>query len=324
MLLQLVIAIMLCTCEEMTVKQLIDLFEREAVPKLTIIKERVKKIKTESIDEARVYDRRLSGDQLVPERCEKMVIRNARNGNWFYNNTTKLKYKDGTRNFEVVRDEVVGSNSKYSFRIRKNLDNSNYYLVSTSEPMTEEEMKANAGFWGNTYLLEEAKPSDYMVRNNDEIDKIEMGDDNVTVVYKKRYYNKQYYNSDCKVIYKPSLYWQKHAVSYYGNGNNVTISYDYEWRNGLPMISRILHKYTSSLAEDKHFEGELDFKTKYLSFDEMPEYEFTLSAFGLPEPFGITWERPRPWWIYFGLAGGGCLVGIVLIGVFLRRRYGAS
>ncbi len=57
---------------------------------------------------------------------------------------------------------------------------------------------------------------------------------------------------------------------------------------------------------------------------ELPEYEFTVSAFGLEEPFGITWERPTPWWIYFGLIGGGCLVGFVLIGVFLRRRYGAS
>ncbi len=59
--------------------------------------------------------------------------------------------------------------------------------------------------------------------------------------------------------------------------------------------------------------------------DELPgDHEFTLSAFGLEEPFGITWERPTPWWIYFGLIGGGCLVGFVLIGVFLRRRYGAS
>lgn len=54
------------------------------------------------------------------------------------------------------------------------------------------------------------------------------------------------------------------------------------------------------------------------------ESDFTLTAFGLPEPPGITWERPTPWWIYFGLIGGGCLVGFVLIGVFLRRRYGAS
>ena len=73
-------------------------------------------------------------------------------------------------------------------------------------------------------------------------------------------------------------------------------------------------------------DGRLEIEKSYnVSYDpNVSEYDFTLSAYGMLEPDGVTWERPRPWWIYFGLAGVGCLVGIVLIGVFLRRRYGAS
>ncbi|MCS6977776.1 MAG: hypothetical protein NZM31_12325, partial [Gemmatales bacterium] len=57
-----------------------------------------------------------------------------------------------------------------------------------------------------------------------------------------------------------------------------------------------------------------------------PESEFTLSAFGLPEPPGVTWERPTPWWLY-GIAVGLALV--VLSGILFRvfgrlRRQGTK
>ncbi|MCS6976831.1 MAG: hypothetical protein NZM31_07470 [Gemmatales bacterium] len=45
------------------------------------------------------------------------------------------------------------------------------------------------------------------------------------------------------------------------------------------------------------------------------EAEFTLSAFGLPEPPGVTWERPTPWWLY-GIVVGFALV--VLSGILYK------
>lgn len=30
-----------------------------------------------------------------------------------------------------------------------------------------------------------------------------------------------------------------------------------------------------------------------------PDTEFTLSAFGLPEPKGIVWDRPSRWYLWF-------------------------
>jgi hypothetical protein len=54
-----------------------------------------------------------------------------------------------------------------------------------------------------------------------------------------------------------------------------------------------------------------------------PDEEFTLSAFGLPEPLGVTWSKPTPWYLWLSLAGALCLGGS---GVFywLKRRAAAK
>ena len=53
-----------------------------------------------------------------------------------------------------------------------------------------------------------------------------------------------------------------------------------------------------------------------------PETDFTLSAFGLPEPFGVTWERPTPWWLY-ALISAGMLFVVAVIVSFRKRRLAA-
>jgi hypothetical protein len=47
--------------------------------------------------------------------------------------------------------------------------------------------------------------------------------------------------------------------------------------------------------------------------------DFTLSAFGLNEPPGITWERPTPWWLW--LIGSAFALLLVAAGfTWLKRR----
>ncbi|HMP59151.1 MAG TPA: hypothetical protein PKD86_07345 [Gemmatales bacterium] len=46
--------------------------------------------------------------------------------------------------------------------------------------------------------------------------------------------------------------------------------------------------------------------------------DFTLTAFGLPEPYGVTWDRPTPWWLYALISAGALLV--VAVVVILRKR----
>jgi hypothetical protein len=51
-----------------------------------------------------------------------------------------------------------------------------------------------------------------------------------------------------------------------------------------------------------------------------PEEEFTLSAFGLPEPVGVAWERPVRWYVWLVVVGVACLLaGGVFYGLSRRR-----
>ncbi|HMO83451.1 MAG TPA: hypothetical protein PKC18_00880 [Lacipirellulaceae bacterium] len=54
----------------------------------------------------------------------------------------------------------------------------------------------------------------------------------------------------------------------------------------------------------------------------LQETDFTLSAFGLPEPYGVTWDRPTPWWLY-ALFSAGVLFVVAVIVSFWKRRLAA-
>ena len=44
-----------------------------------------------------------------------------------------------------------------------------------------------------------------------------------------------------------------------------------------------------------------------------PEEDFRLTAFGIPEPAGINWQKPTSWYLLLGGAGVACLVITVLL-----------
>ena len=47
-----------------------------------------------------------------------------------------------------------------------------------------------------------------------------------------------------------------------------------------------------------------------------PQSGFTLTAFGLPEPYGVVWKKPIPWSLWF--IGGG--IAFLALGWCFRRR----
>jgi len=57
-------------------------------------------------------------------------------------------------------------------------------------------------------------------------------------------------------------------------------------------------------------------ETTDFSLNDPPESEFTLSAFGLPEPPGIEWKKPFPWYLVLATIGALCLA----VFLFLRSR----
>lgn len=75
---------------------------------------------------------------------------------------------------------------------------------------------------------------------------------------------------------------------------------------------------TISNSVTKQFD-ELQEETK-LFLDDLPERDFTLSAFGLPEPPGIVWEKPFPWYLVFAGIGTACLGTFFYLRVRAKRR----
>jgi hypothetical protein len=52
-----------------------------------------------------------------------------------------------------------------------------------------------------------------------------------------------------------------------------------------------------------------------------PDEDFTLSAFGLPEPEGFGWKKPTPWYLWLMLAGAICIV--LMVGArWMAKRVG--
>lgn len=73
-------------------------------------------------------------------------------------------------------------------------------------------------------------------------------------------------------------------------------------------------------ATRRHENEDTVYSNSVQSFDlnhdkNVHDKEFTLSAFGLPEPKGIVWEQPGKSWLWWGLAG----VVLVIIGVLGAR-----
>ncbi len=135
-----------------------------------------------------------------------------------------------------------------------------------------------------------------------------------------------------KVYLNPSRRWgivRADLVLQYRTKDHATKSRPYIMEcyydgvvNEFPAPKTVRHIYPPDAA----FNSSTDYKwyINHLQSASGEYAKFSVSAYGLPEYYGLQAEKVTPWWIYFGLIGGGCLVGFVLIGVFLRRRYGAS
>jgi hypothetical protein len=70
---------------------------------------------------------------------------------------------------------------------------------------------------------------------------------------------------------------------------------------------------------------ELQYDYEYEVNDSVPDSEFTLSAFGLPEPVGVVWERRTPVYVWLLVAAGVLLtLGIFFRWLARRLRRGTS
>jgi len=121
------------------------------------------------------------------------------------------------------------------------------------------------------------------------------------------------------VLYDPQRFWvireydlELEWPSVEGSKVSAAVAYEYEEApDGFPIPKRINVRYKSP-AKGSDIESQREFNLKEA---DVPEGEFTLSAYGLSEPGGV--QRPTRWYFWVGLAGLGCLV---LGAVFALRK----
>jgi hypothetical protein len=86
--------------------------------------------------------------------------------------------------------------------------------------------------------------------------------------------------------------------------------------NGFPLATRSIAT-VSQVQEGVEDSWEVD-STMSISQRKFDDYEFTLSAYGLPEPYGIAWKKRTPRYVWFLLAAA--VAGCVAVGVRYYAR----
>jgi hypothetical protein len=101
---------------------------------------------------------------------------------------------------------------------------------------------------------------------------------------------------------------------------------DYAWSihtNGFPLIrsGKFMGESTSTGRGRAMWDMRIDYGVTVR--EDVPDKEFTLTAFGLPEPEGVTWEKPRGSRLWLWLMLAGFAAALLSFGCFrLRRRLG--
>lgn len=129
-------------------------------------------------------------------------------------------------------------------------------------------------------------------------------------------------------LFDPERYWvlrECHAKQQEpeedGTTSTVGAKLDYkEGRNGFPILTRIVRRSDGTL-QGKLMQMEHKAEFDLYEQDDVPESEFTLSAFGIPEPVELRASQKRRWYLW---AAGAGILSIILGMVFQWRRRRAA
>ncbi|MFO0799085.1 MAG: hypothetical protein U0804_16580 [Gemmataceae bacterium] len=95
--------------------------------------------------------------------------------------------------------------------------------------------------------------------------------------------------------------------------------YHYVMRDGWPVPTRLeMWELPPGVTTGGKLAKYTDIE-EYLPISPLDERDFRLTAFGLPEPAGVVWPKPRSGWWWFVWAAVGCVV-VAIVFLSLRRR----
>jgi hypothetical protein len=119
------------------------------------------------------------------------------------------------------------------------------------------------------------------------------------------------------IVFDPERYWvirechvELQNSPQGGSTGSMHGKFEYkEGRKGFPIVKRTVRKWDGGYQYTQEFD--------LTERDDVPESDFTLSAYGLPEPPEVQQPRARSWlYLWVGLAGMICLA----LGVGFRWR----
>lgn len=91
-------------------------------------------------------------------------------------------------------------------------------------------------------------------------------------------------------------------------------------RDGIPIIKQLTSNESWMLNSGKTYEMALTIEFDLKQHDRLPpEKEFTLSAFGLPEPIGSEFKTSTPVYVWFLVSAGVLLLAAIAFRLVLRR-----
>jgi hypothetical protein len=100
--------------------------------------------------------------------------------------------------------------------------------------------------------------------------------------------------------------------------STVELSYDGKLGDFPRLVRRSVKATTVDGDKTTKSESVTDYELRI--DDDVPDTEFTLTAFGLPEPRGVEWPRSSRAWLWWGVPG----LVLITLGIWLRKRYRAQ
>jgi hypothetical protein len=243
------------------------------------------------------------------------------------------------------QQDVYATNPKYAFHLRRAGTDSAWAILQVVD-LSKENLPERFKYFLDTFGIEathliklDAQPLSEIVQSQSfHVDSCRVvqrdGEEAVEVVYtyeRESAPGRRAGRLKGTLLLDPKRFWSLRSSEY-----EATFKSDERFKSGNSKWRVTEFGETSeSLPVPKRIESDRDFydnanhkeRLAYRSeFQvEVPRQlpkddEFILSAFGLPEPPGLEWKRPTPWYLWLALAGIVCLALAVVFRKVTRRR----
>jgi hypothetical protein len=240
---------------------------------------------------------------------------------------------------DAAHEQISLRNPAYKAELRRNLSDPSKVLLTSveqwkenkqPEPLTVFFLVAPHFTYWDVRLTELVSSPDFQVKGitKETVDGRELVRiEHRTVMEQPR----KRFEREGAIFLDPARYWcishvvEKEKIFHDGKLNRTAtwdIRYELkEHKSGFPLVQSTTQKYAGVYARDGHSnEGTVTREYEYKFNDRLPTTDFTLTAYGLPEPHGVKWHKPTPVFVWILLAAGIC----GLLAVMLRWLGGRS